>query len=509
MAVLTTLSTSQAQELYWTDSPGSISGGAGNWNTSTFWVPNSDGSGTAQNWTSGADANFTATDAASSISLEGNTYNVTNLDKGGTQNLTLTTTPAGGALNVSGNITVTNGTTNLGTVNLTGATDTQTVRFGNAATTLAGTLVFGTRNWTLNSDVTANTASTFNMALSGSGNLIFDKVAAAGTNRISIGGNNGSNWTGDFVVANTGYAQINSGTFFTKDNLVKFDANGLVSTRSNVTVGGLSGSTGTFNAETNSTHTIDTSVLGDASFGGIVKESTVNQTMNLIKNGAGTQTLSGNNTYKGTTTVNGGSLLINGSHVTTSGTSTYSVTNADSTLGGSGRIAVTGAATIGSGAILAPGAAASIESLTLDGVNNAGNVLTMSSGAKFAFTLAGNGGTPDQLDFWNYASGDLVLNSNVIDLTLSGTEANGTYTVDLFRFFSDGGTTATTHAFASGLTIGTLGANIDSASIDWNGSLNDNTTIALTYTVIPEPSTLALFGLAGVAVVMGMRRRRG
>ena len=497
---------SSAAELYWTDSPGSISGGNGNWNTSTFWVPNSDGTGTAQNWTSGADANFTATDAASSINLEGNTYDVTNLVKGGTQNLVLTTTPAGGALNVGGNINVTGGTgNNLGTVNLTGTSGTQTVRFGNANTTLSGTLVFGTRNWTLNSDATGNIVSTFNMALSGSGNLIFYKPYAAGNNRITIGGNNGVNWTGDFVVNNTGTVQLASSTFFTKDNLVKFDANGILNTRNTFTVGGLSGSTGSINLEGNlgaKTLTIDTSVLGDASFGGPITNASLS-TLSLIKTGTGTQTLSGTSTYAGTTSVTGGKLLINGVHTSTTGTSTYSVTGTGSTLGGTGRIAVTGTVTVGSGAILAPGA--SIGTLTLDGVNNAGAVLSMATDSKFAFTLAGNGGTPDQLDFWNYASGDLALNSNVIDLTLLGAQTGGTYTVDLFRFFSDGGTTSTTHAFNSGLTIGTLGAGIDSAFIDWDGSLNDNKTIALTYTVIPEPGAAVL---GGIGILLLLRRRR-
>jgi galactitol-specific phosphotransferase system IIC component len=87
------------------------------------------------------------------------------------------------------------------------------------------------------------------------------------------------------------------------------------------------------------------------------------------------------------------------------------------------------------------------------------------------------------------------LNNNTINLSLLGTQAAGTYTVDIFRFFSNAGTTATTHAFSSGLTIGTLGAGIDSASIDWNGTGNDSQTIALTYTVIPEPHVALLGGL--------------
>ncbi len=53
--------------------------------------------------------------------------------------------------------------------------------------------------------------------------------------------------------------------------------------------------------------------------------------------------------------------------------------------------------------------------------------------------------------------------------------------------------------------LGSLGNN--EYAIDY-GDRRDG-SITLQYNVIPEPSTLALFGLAGVAVVIGLRRTRG
>jgi fibronectin-binding autotransporter adhesin len=226
-------------------------------------------------------------------------------------------------------------------------------------------------------------------------------------------------------------------------------------------------------------------------------------TGSLTKAGAGSLTLGGNNIYTGATTVSAGTLLVNGTHIATTGGAGYTVSNSGSTLGGTGRLAINGSVSVASTAILAPGA--SIGTLTLDGVNTAGNVLNMIAGSRFGFELDGSGGTPDQLVFWNYLDGDLSLPGSTIDLSVLGTQTPGSYSVDIFRFFSDAGSAATTHAFSSGLTIGTLGTGISTASIDWNGTGDDNQTIALNYTVIPEPSA-ALLGSLGLLFLL--RRRR-
>lgn len=247
----------------------------------------------------------------------------------------------------------------------------------------------------------------------------------------------------------------------------------------------------------------------------------------LVKSGNGVAILSGSNSYNLQTGVNAGTLLVNGLHNSVSNgpalvagrngfgdltTGNY-VVNSGGTLGGSGRILITGTAAnsnmvrVQSGGVIAPGGnVGAIGTFTLDGGNYSGptsRVLSMATGAKFVFELDGSGGTPDQLAFWNYVTTDLLLSNNAIDLSLVGTEANGTYTVALFNFFSDGGTTATASGISSGLTVGALSGNIGSASIIYNAN-----NISLQYTVVPEPSTTALLvGVAGLVVVRALRRR--
>ncbi len=241
----------------------------------------------------------------------------------------------------------------------------------------------------------------------------------------------------------------------------------------------------------------------------------------IVKSGSGTVVLSGtNNTYVSKTLVNAGVLLVNGTHVQASAgegggsalTGLYEVASGG-TLGGTGRIS--GYATSAnsamvlakSGGFVAPGA--SIGTLTLDGTNISGSgssVLNMASGATFKFELAGDGTTADQIAFWNYVNGDFKLNSNAIDLTLLGAQVGGTYTVSLFKFYSDSGTTLTGSGITTGLTTnGITGAGITNISLNYNGGGN---TIDLTYEVVPEPSTIALLGLGGIALAAYRLRRR-
>lgn len=256
---------------------------------------------------------------------------------------------------------------------------------------------------------------------------------------------------------------------------------------------------------------------GTTTFSGLVENGAFGITA-ITKSGSTTQILGGNNTYTGQTQVGGGTLLVNGNHVDSASVTGrgyasltdghYLVANG-ATLGGTGRIAGNNSQAssnmvyVQSGGILAPGQG--IGTLTLDGGGISGSgsrVLNMASGAVFDFQLSGLGSNPDRIDFWNFAGGDLLLNSNTLNLSLADVPGAGTYTVDLIRFFSDSGTTLTASGIASGLALGTLGTGIESASIIYGTN-----AISLQYTTIPEPSTYFML-LGGLALLAVLRHQR-
>ncbi len=140
-------------------------------------------------------------------------------------------------------------------------------------------------------------------------------------------------------------------------------------------------------------------------------------------------------------------------------------------------------------------------------INRAGttSIFTMSTNAVFTMELtAGSGLTGDRIDFYNFNTGEFSLTNNAINLTLLGSATAGTYTNTIFRFYSDSGSTLTSSGITTNLVIGTLGAGLTNASINFNSG---GSTIDLTYEVVPEPSTLAMLGLAGLAAI-GYRIRR-
>lgn len=254
-------------------------------------------------------------------------------------------------------------------------------------------------------------------------------------------------------------------------------------------------------------------------FSGNIITGTGGGSVAVTKLGSTKQIFAGANNYTGQTQVNAGTLLINGTHIDSgavtgggygsSGTGHFQVASG-ATLGGSGRIAGNNSQAnsnmvlVQSGGTLAPGDG--IGSLKLDGGNISGSgsrVLNMATGAKFAFELSGNGSSADQVVFWNYANGDFLLNSNQIDLTLSGSPVAGTYTVTIFSFYSDNGSTFTSSGILSGLVIGSVGAGITGTpTLNYNAG---GQTIQLTYTTIPEPQSWALLGIGVGALLWRVR----
>ena len=522
--------------------------------------------GASQTWTVAANhilrvsGTITGTNALT-IAGSGTTFmeNVTNSYTGGT-------TLSGGAIvqvNSSGGFTQTpfgTGTLTVNNASIVGISAGN--RYVANALTLNGNLTLGSSalsasNFKLGGGIdvgngvrtisiinaAASTTSAPALAITGSGKGI---SGTAGGGLILANGNAGASpdvWVSMGGVAGETYSVntdltvgSNVTLYFTLSNVLTANCNLTVqsngtldlsnkgSSAINQTVQSLAGSgtvTSMRTTAVNSSLVIDGGLgTGTATFSGNIVTGTAGASIAITKQGTTTQIFSGSNNYIGQTQVNAGTLLVSGTHTDSSavtgngysgaGSGHYQVASG-AVLGGSGLIAGNNSTAganmilVQSGGALAPGTGG-IGTLTLDGANLSGaaaRVLNMATGATFSFELAGDGSTPDRVDFWNYVSGDLLLNSNAINLTLNGSTVAGTYTVSLFRFFSDSGTTGVNSGLLSGLIIGTVGSGISGTpTLNYNAGGN---TIDLTYTVVPEPSVVALAGL-GLGLVLWRSR---
>jgi len=367
-------------------------------------------------------------------------------------------------------------------------------------------------------------------SISGSGTFRLVNGNTSGTIRSIIGGSTSTvSISSDFEIGQNVIVTMSQTNAFTTSSDVTVDGRwrlgNLSGGATTQAIKSLSGSgavdSGLGSVSTaSSTLTIDGGATTSRStFSGTIENGSGGR-LGLIKSGSSTQVFSGNNTYTGQTQITAGTLLLNGTHIESSAVTGngyggaaaghFQVSNG-ATLGGSGRVAGNNTQAnsnmilVESGGTLSPGDG--IGGLTLDGASISGTnsrVLNMASGADFAFELAGNGSSSDQIAFWNYSSGDLWLNSNEINLSLSGSLVAGTYTVSIFAFYSNSGITLTSSGITTGLVIGTLGSGITSASINYNSGGN---TIDITYTAVPEPSTIALAAL-GLIFVLWRKPRK-
>ena len=215
---------------------------------------------------------------------------------------------------------------------------------------------------------------------------------------------------------------------------------------------------------------------GDASgsFGGVIQNGS--GAIALTKVGTGIQTLTGANTYTGATAVNGGSLVVNGS--IGSGNTTVAALG---TLGGAGTI---GGVTTANG-LIDPGSAAGVI-----------GTLTFTTNLSFGTT----GSALFQLDRTAGQNADLLNVGGALLL-------NGTWTVsnigasliagDLFDLFNSPNITG---------TVGTLNLPALDPGLGWDTSLFGTTGI-LSVIAVPEPSSMTLAGIAGLAILIVKRRK--
>jgi autotransporter-associated beta strand protein len=257
----------------------------------------------------------------------------------------------------------------------------------------------------------------------------------------------------------------------------------------------------------NSSTTADSTLTltGTSEYAGVIQNvvGSGNRKLHLTVNGAGeTLTLTAANTYTGDTTITAGTLDLSGSgsinasaliDVQASGTLSIAGVTTSTTIGSVAPQTLQGLGTvnlgdktltIGGSGTLAPGASSG----TLEFIASAGGKLDFAANSTIAFEL---GTTSDLIAFTS--AGDWLTGSSNATLALSllaGFDYANTYTI-----FENVTTTGFTFANITGYDTGAYTANFEQSGDDYN----------LSFTVIPEPSSALLGGLAGLLL---LRRRR-
>jgi autotransporter-associated beta strand protein len=204
---------------------------------------------------------------------------------------------------------------------------------GNTTLTLTGGITSGGSNRTLTlntSNTNQLTISTNSVNLGAGGTLDIGHGLAVGNQTGTFNLNVGNNTWGTTIVrglASTGNSstvtlnigeanalgsssvlQLGNSTTSLEQITVNLDGK-------NQTIGGLRSFTGSGSASANGTRTVTsanatTLTIDNSSATNYLYDGVISGNISLVKNGTGTQTLSGNNTYTGTTTINAGVLTI-------------------------------------------------------------------------------------------------------------------------------------------------------------------------------------------------------
>ena len=353
----------------------------------------------------------------------------------------------GNAINLAGNVT-NNGSAAIATINLNSALQVNSTWF----------VGVGTGRIDVNGDISGG----FGFTKAGPGSVRLQTV--------------GKTYTGDTIV-DGGTLDINVANalpFGAGKGNVSVNTGATLGLRQGININGLNG-VGSISAFSSGTKGL-TLGNGDASgsFGGSIANGS--GAIALTKTGIGTQTLTAANAYTGVTTVNSGTLLVNGS--IGSGNTTVAALG---TLGGAGTI---GGVTTANGQI-DPGSAAGVIG-TLTFTTN----LSFGATSSALFQLDRNAG--QNADLLN-VGGALLLNGTWTISNIGASLIAG----DLFDLFNSPSITG---------AVGTLNLPSLDAGLGWDISqLIINGTISVVS--VPEPSSMALVGVAGLAILIAKRRK--
>jgi autotransporter-associated beta strand protein len=240
------------------------------------------------------------------------------------------------------------------------------------------------------------------------------------------------------------------------------------------------------NTSTASTLTVD-NLVDRTTAGTIIRGGVGLGTINVIKDGTFTQTLSGTHDYTGTTVVQDGKLVINGNI----STSSLTTVNSGATLGGN---ATTGALTIAAGGFVAPGN--SPGTLTVNGAYTQAGTFAAEIGGLTAGTQH------DQIN----VTGTVNITGGSLNTLFTGSYSLGDM---IFLLLNDGGDAIT--GTYTGLAQGDL---ITGGGFDWQISYVANSGGSPSFTggndialmAVPEPNVAAL--LSGIGILALLRRRQ-
>ncbi len=430
----------------------------------------------------------------------GNTFNLQNSAGVGTANLAFGTT-TGGVIGFDGNVItagggtgavniVAAGTGGAGTVVFNGSSNTglnsltinagNTVRLG--STTALGSLSTMTfsPNGATNSVRVINDASgaistTASLAFTTGGNFVLGESGDTSANNISFTGSSAITAdTNRTITINGTGATVSSASVWTNSNATSSRTLTIDGAGNMFQIGGIGiGATG----ETNNRN-FTVAGTGNLRVTGGITNGSGTGTRALTVSTSGTVIIDGNSNYSGVTAVNAGStLLVNGTH---SGGNTYTVAG---TLGGTGSIG--SAVVVNSGGVLQ---ASSVNDLAFGSSLNVSGALGSAS-PSMHFTLGAPGTT-------------------ILDVTGLLTIGVGLLNFDDFSFATGGGFGAGVYNLFSYTTLsGSLGSSLVGTIGGLDATIsNDTLNSSIIVTVVPEPSTIGLIGLA-LGGMLFLRRR--